>query len=153
MPREHEIQNRIQNLRNINDQLLRLDASLFSKKSRERFENMNTEERDLFKKELKDEIDRIGIEKQIQQIEQRLEQGFDEINQYLGFAANPLNKGKRDEALNAIEQAISLKKETSELAKRIKKLKGILQTLAKREFNLEKQMAAFMIFTSMPGVS
>ncbi len=138
LPKEHELQNRIMQLKDLNSKLLKFDSSLFSEKSGMRFDTMSPEEKSWYAKEIKDEIERIGLEKQVQQMEQKLEQCIMETNRYLAFAGEALNEGKPDESLKAIEGAVASERQISELAQRVKKFEGILLSMAKRDLKIEK---------------
>ncbi len=138
LPKEHELQNRIMQLRDLNMKMLRFDSSIFSEKSGLQFNNMSPEEKNGYRKEIKDEIERIDLEKQVQQIEQKLEQCMMETNQYLTFAGEALKEGKAEESLQAIDGAVASEREISELTQRVKKLEGILLSLAKLDLKIEK---------------
>ena len=139
-PKEHELQGNIQNLRTMINKLLELDLSLFSETSRERVEGMSPEEKDLMKKELRDEIQRLEIEKRILAIEKDLDQCIQEICQSLNDAGGELNAGRVEQALQLINRAIDREKAITRLSHEIMKLEYELLALAKRDSRIEKKM-------------
>ena len=140
IPKEHELKKSIQNLRIRNDQLLRLDTSLFSEKSRQKLKEMSHDEKTLLKKELRDEVERMGLEKRALEIEEALSQHIDNVSRNLSDTISQLDNGQIQEALGSINNAITSEKGISEQAKEVQKLERKLLGLTKRDVRIEKRM-------------
>ena len=61
VPRGRELLQKVQDLRQMNERLLRLDSSMLSENSREQVEQMNSKDRDRFREEIQDEIEEDSI--------------------------------------------------------------------------------------------
>jgi hypothetical protein len=138
LPKQHELRNQIQYLKGLNEQILRLDASIFSKDQRQQISTLNAKQKTLFQAELRDQAQRMGIEQKIQRIEAAFDQYAANIDAYLRDATGFLQSGQIQESMRALENAVAAEQTTVKLARAAQNLETALLALSKRDIQIEK---------------
>lgn len=141
LPKGRNLQASVQNLKDLNARLGRLDRALFSESQRGLLDRMSDQERHLLRKELGDEVGRLGLEKKIAEIEEGIERSNRDVYQDLSSAAGNLVSGRVGEALRAVRQAIASERDARHLAKQIRHLERKLLALTKRDMRIEKKLS------------
>lgn len=141
-PKGQELLKTVRDLRDLTERLLRADVELFGEKNRQRLAAMMPQDKELWAKELHDEVDRIGFEKKTGQLEGAIESMVLRVGQCLKRAAELLREGRVGESWQKIQNALKVEKDASGIAQKLKKLEKLILSLAKRDYRIEKQLAA-----------
>lgn len=142
VPKGKELEIDLKRLRDLNEKVLRLDGSLFSEKRRELVQQMSEAEKNLLKKELLDELEKMGMDKKMEEMEAEIARRNENVYRNLGEAAEYLSAGKISESVESMNKAIFLENKIYSLAKQIKWLEGKVLKLTKRDIRVEKKREA-----------
>jgi len=137
VPDIEDLKRMVGNLRSLHEKIKGLDTTLLSHKSRERGSEADAQARALLDKEMRDEIERLDLEKKAGQIEDAMQHHVAEMTYHLAQAMTAIQANQTDQALTAIHNAKSNQQAIAELAHLIRKLEDYLLSLTKSDVRLE----------------
>ena len=141
VPKGQQLLKTLQELRDLTRRLLRSDTELFSEKNKERISAMSPRDKDLWTKELHDEIDRLGLEKRTGQLEETIEAMVSRVGELLKKAAEHLREGHIEEAWQEVQNAVNIEKEATTIAHKLKKLEKTILSLTRKDYRIERELA------------
>ena len=141
VPKGQQFLKTIQELREMTRRLLQADTELLGEKNKERLSAMTPRDKDLWSKELHDEVDRLGLEKKTGQLEEAIEDMVTRVGERLKKAGELLREGHIEEAWQEAQNALNIEKNASSIAHQLKKLEKTILSLARKDYRIERKLA------------
>jgi hypothetical protein len=138
LPEQIELMEQLKKLQILHKRVLSFDLSLYSKQAQVKFKELSKNEKELFKKELSDLYTKLRVEKQLQELEQKIQLYHQSMKAFLQQACVCLIRGEVINAKNLIQKAISLEKGSSSIIEKLAILEKQISEHTKNEINLEK---------------
>lgn len=139
LPEQNELINIMQKQKKLNKKLLEFDISIYTKESQTRYQKLNNREKELLKKELQEEYRKIGIEKQLIKMEEKIQTYQKDIKECLRQSGLYIMNGDIQDSKNMIMRAINLEKETTAILNELRALEKNILEHTKKELAIEKQ--------------
>jgi hypothetical protein len=140
MPEQLELVDFLTRLQNLHKRLLSFDTSLYSHELQTRYRNQTGTERAILKKELGDEYQKLGIERQLLDLEGKAQGYLTGMKNALAQAGQEIVSGNPDGAKGAIERAMTLEKETSTIIDHLRYQERQILKHTKREISMERKL-------------
>ena len=140
MAQAETLQRQAHDLRDLNARLKRFDVTLFSRKSRERLADVGPEAKAMLAKEMRDEVERLDVEKKADRIEEALERHVAELTRLLSEAAAAVQSGQPDRAAQIVKQAKASEEAIEKLADLMRRLEDYLLALTKNDIRIERKL-------------
>ena len=136
MPRQHDLVNKLTYLRNLDDWLEKFDIGKF-KELKEKYNKASKQEKELIRKELLEQREKINIEQKIEALDLEIKKYQENFNYNLNMSVNYLNAGKLEEAKEWLYEAIGCEKKTGSLLKNMQQLENVILKLTRVEVKQE----------------
>ena len=122
LPRQHQLQAEIERLRRYAAQILNLDTSIFTRKRRQRLQDLGPEQKAVLTQQLQDQLAKIRAEQKLDRIQQVLQRQNSDIDQFVRDAAQHLAADRVPNALPVLRDAETLEHQNYKLAQALKNL-------------------------------
>jgi hypothetical protein len=140
MPEQLELVDYLNRLQSLHRRLLSFDASVYSNEVQTRYRNISGPEKSALKKELEDEYQKIGVERQLLELEEQAKRYQEAMKSALNQTGQNLISGDSGGAKAAIDNAIKLEQETSIILNQLKYLERQILKHTKREISMERKL-------------
>jgi cell division protein FtsL len=142
LPRQMEIVQNLNRLRAFHKRILAVDWSIYSAQTRNQLGSLDGPSKIILKKELSDEYRKLGIERELQNNEQRIQNYQLELRQNLQQAGILLINGNPHEAINLVQHAIGLEKGALGLLEQLRDLEKQMLSHTKKEIAMGRRAEA-----------
>lgn len=140
MPEQLELVDYLNRLQSLHRRLLSFDTSVYSNEVQARYRNISGPEKSALKKELEDEYQKLGVERQLLELEEKAKLYQDGMKTNLIQAGQYMMSGDSDGAKAAIDKAIKLEQETSVVLSQLRYLERRILKHTKREISIERKL-------------
>ena len=143
LPEQIELMEQLKKLQILHKRVLSFDLSLYSNQSQMRLRELSDTGKAMIKQESINLYTKLGVEKQLQEFEQRIQSYQASIKSCLQQASVYLMSGDIIRTKEFIQKAISLEKGTSSIIEKLAVLEKQILEHTKKEIALERHTAAF----------
>jgi hypothetical protein len=143
LPEQMELTEQLKRLQILHNRVLSFDLSMYSNQAQARFRELSENEKGPFKKEILSLYAKLGVEKQLQELEQRIQSYQGGIKTCLQQASACLISGDIPKTKEFIQKAISLEKGTVSIIEKLTILEKQILEHTRKEVALERHTAAF----------
>lgn len=143
LPEQLELTEQLKRLQILHNKVLSSDLSIYSNQTQARFRELSENEKALFKEENLALYAKLGVEKQLQDLEQRIKSYQGGIKACLQQASSCLISGDIIKTREFIQKAISLEKGTVSIIEKLTILEKHILEHSRKEVSLERHTAVF----------
>jgi len=120
LPEQNELLKILIRLKTLHKKILSFDLSIYSSETQNKYQPLNDKEKEHYKKQLEEEYRKIGIEKQLPELEDKIQFYQKDIKECLRQTSLYIMNGDIQDSQNMIMRAINLEKETTAILGELK---------------------------------
>jgi hypothetical protein len=142
LPQQLELSERLTQLQWLHKRILQADASAYSARTRNQLNKLDGAARAAMKQELSDEYRKLGIERQLSDIEGKMQPYQSEVRRCLEQASISIENGDPDSTVSLLQRAISCEDQSVSMIDSLRSLERQMLKHTKKEIRLEKRALA-----------